>query len=148
MRIPWTLPILLAAALAPAGFLRADQAADRKAIEDVVEQLNFSEERASVFAAGSDAQAELHRLERAGCNLIGSVWSELPSPRFTRPSVQFITADAALADLEFVRHNPIAPPLHTPIVAILRRERGEWKIVTLRAMADCSGPPRILPAGR
>ena len=141
MRSAWTIAFLLA------GVLWADEAADRRAIEGIIERLNFTGDRAAVFADGVDVPGELHRLERAGCLTTGSVWSEVPSPRFTRPAVQFITADVALADFEFLRHSSLTAAAHTPIVAILKRQRGEWKIVTLRVTEACAGELRVLPVG-
>lgn len=146
MRAAWIIAFLLA------GMLWADEAADRKAIERVIERLNFTAERPSLFVAGADVAAELKRLDRAGCNMPGilpKVWSEVPAPRFSRPAVQFIAAGVALADVDYVQYNSLAAAfVHTPIVVILKREGGEWKIATLRAPADCPGAPRIVPAGR
>lgn len=133
-----------------AGALWADEAADRKAIEETIERLNFTGERATAFAAGADVVAEMRRLETAGCNVTASprVWSEVPSPRFTLRVVQFVAADVAVADVEFVRYTPVVKGLHTPVVAIMKRERGEWKIATVRVMAECGGELRLLPAAR
>jgi len=144
MKILWTIPLLLAGALA------ADEASDRRAIEGVIEKLNFADERAALFVSGADVQAELHRLNHAGCHMLGDsrVWSEVPSPRFTRPTVQFIGADVTVADTEYVQHHTIVAEIRTPVIVILQRERGEWKIATLRVMADCPGAPRIFPASR
>jgi len=136
-----------------AGLLRADESADRKAIDEAIERLNFSSERAGAFAAGTDVEAEMRRLETAGCTMVGSpkVWSEAPSPRFTRRALQFVVPDVAVADVELVHYTPglpLAKPQHTPVVAILKRERGAWKIATLRVTAGCGGELRILPAAR
>ena len=144
MRILWIVPLLLA------GSLGADEAADRRAVEGVIERLNFAGERPALFAASADVPAELRRLAQVNCNTLGdsSVWSEVPSPRFTRPTVHFITPDVALADTEYLRYNSVVAAVRTPVVVILKRERAEWKIATLRVMAECPGAARVLPAAR
>ncbi len=143
MRILWFLPLLLA------GVLWADEAADRRAIEAVIERLNLPDERAALFVAGADVPAELRRLARARCNMLEPrVWSEVTSPRFTKPGVQFIEPDVALADTEYLQFGSVVAAVRSPVTVILRRERGEWKIVTVRVMAECPGAPRIVPAGR
>jgi hypothetical protein len=144
MRLLWTVPLLLVSALC------ADEASDRRAIEGVIARLNFTDERAGLFASGADVPAELHRLGRVRCNMTGEprVWSEVPSPRFTRPTVQFLATDLALADTEYLQFHSVVAAVRTPVVVILKRERSEWKIVTLRVMAECPGVPRIVPAAR
>jgi hypothetical protein len=141
MRIPWTIVFLLA------GVLWADQAADRRAIEGVIERLNDRDQRPSLFVEGADARAELRRLDRAGCLAEPRIWSEVPAPRFTRPTVQFIAPDVALADVEYMEYLRMAF-VRTPIVVVLKREAGEWRIATLRVVGDCPGALRIVPAGR
>jgi len=142
MRILCALPFLLA------GVLWADQAADRRAIEDVIERLNSAAERPALFVSGADVPTELHRLARVRCGLLESKpWSETFSPGFTRPAVQFIGPDVAVADTEYRAYSSLVS-VHTPVVVILRRERGEWKIATVRVPAECPGAPRIVPANR
>jgi hypothetical protein len=143
MKVVWTIAFVLA------GGLWADETTDRGAIEGVIARLNHADERAGLFAAGVDVPAELRRLERANCNMIDSsgIWSEVMAPKFTHPTVQFITPDVALADLESVQHGSLVPAVRVPIVAILKRQAGEWKIVSLRVTAACS-PLRVLPAAR
>ena len=144
MKVLWTIPFLLA------GVLAADEASDRKAIEAVIEKLNFAEERPALFVAGADVPAELHRLKRADCRPPGEprIWSEVPSPRFARPTVQFLTPDVAVADTEYVQYQTAMTAVRSPVVVILQRQRGEWKIATLRVMAECPGVVKIVPAGQ
>jgi len=144
MKAFWAIPLLLA------GVLAADEAADRRAIEDVIDRLNNSDMRAELFATGTDVAAELRRLEKVRCIFPGQpkVWSEVPSPRFTRPAVQFITPQVAVADFDYLQFGSPAAAFKTPVVAVLKREGAEWKIATLRAMADCPGALKILPAAR
>jgi hypothetical protein len=101
-----------------------------------------------VFAAAADVPAELRRLERANCNMADSsgIWTEVTKPKFTRPTVQFVTPDVALADLENVQYGSIVPAIRAPIVVILKREAGDWKIASLRVTAACF-PMRVSPAG-
>ena len=142
MRVLWTIPFLLA------GALWADEAADRTAIQGIIEQLNRAQQRPELFAAGVDVPAELRRLERANCNMVDrGIWTEATRPKFTPPTVQFITPDVALADLEKVQYGSIVPAIRAPIVAILKREAGQWKIAALRVTAACF-PLRVLPASR
>jgi hypothetical protein len=142
MRILWTISFLLA------GGLWADEAADRSAIAGIIAQLNRAEERPELFAAAADVPAELRRLERANCNMADSsgIWTEVTKPKFTRPTVQFVTPDVALADLENVQYGSIVPAIRAPIVVILKREAGDWKIASLRVTAACF-PMRVSPAG-
>lgn len=145
MKVLWTIPLLLAGALA------ADETTDRRAIEGVIEQLNRpGEEHASLFVEGTDAAAELHRLDRAGCHLreVSRPWSEVTPPRFTRPTVQFIAPEVAVADVEYVQYGSVMAVVRTPVVVILKREPAGWKIATLRVMSECPGAVRIVPAGR
>ena len=142
MKTWWTIAFLLA------GAVRADEAADRKAIEGVMDALNRAGERHSLFEAGVDVDKELKRLDAPGCDLLEhpKVWNELPPSRFNLEGVQFLAADMALADVRYTQHPTPMATIRTPLVVILKREGGEWKIATLRALTECMGMPRILPA--
>ena len=109
---------------------RADEAADRTAIEKVVAGLNDASQRETLFAADADAAEAIRRL--AGMEP-REVWSETTPPFIRAHGTKFITADVALVDASQSQIGTYGTR-GRPLVIVLRRDSGQWRIAALRAL--------------
>lgn len=149
-----------------AGFAWADEVADRAAIEKTVAGLNVFPPRADLFTADFDGREELLRLRRTSILIVcPEVWGELCSPAGVtmettiddRPGeviiskepwgeatismpgsvvgmrvlilakkIRFLTPEAAIVDAMGRR----------PVLIVLRKEGTDWKIASLRILAE------------
>jgi hypothetical protein len=99
----------------------ADQAKDRAAIDKLVASLN-------------DARARPDAAE---------VWSEMSRPIMVTRSVQFISSKVARVDAVRVQYGSVMTR-SMPVVILLERQRGGWKITSLREGAE-PVPPALQP---
>jgi hypothetical protein len=137
MKALWIVPCLLAAGA------WADEAGDRAAIEKAVAAFNDPAIRESLFAADVDAAQELRGLERSG-----AVWFEdadRPWPEVTRPKIaaghiRFITPDVALVDAALAQYGTVVLRRSLPLLFVMKREGGGWKISALRVMSNYPAP--------
>jgi uncharacterized protein (TIGR02246 family) len=60
------------------------------------------------------------------------VWSEVTPPVIRDETVRFVSADVALVDAVQVQHGSVILRQTTPVTMVLRRESGNWRIVSLR----------------
>jgi hypothetical protein len=149
------VPLLLAATA------WADEAADRAAITRTVALVNEPSQRAMAFAKASSVINEMMRLARAfpmtmrlssvqmppldehptviishepwGEATIGMPPLVMPAivPQVDCMAIQFVSADVAIAD----GTARMADRIETaPVVFVMLRENGEWKIGSLRVM--------------
>ncbi len=98
----------------------ANQAADRAAIDKLILSLN-------------DAHARPEA---------GQVWTELSRPIIVTRSVQFLSSRIARVDASRVQYGSVMTR-SVPIVILLERKRGGWKITSIREGTDA--PPPIQP---
>ena len=140
----------------------AEEAADRVAINRAIGALNEStndpSQPAALFTADGDAASELALLRRTNPPFRIAEPSERPAPGLTvviskepwgearigfpaieppavRPFITFVTPDVALAEgaFSYLNGTPTAQP--TPLLFVMKREGGGWKIASLRVMA-------------
>jgi hypothetical protein len=108
-------------------FAWADEAADRGAIEKIVNALNELKPSPSLFTSDFDGAAELARLAPGGPKVIIShdVWREatwtLPS-HLAVGSVHFVTPDVALVEAAG----------NGPVLLVMKRIGPDWKIASIR----------------
>ncbi len=140
----------------------ADEAADRLEIGRVIAMLNepsnVPSQSAALFTADGNAASELARLRRVNppFRIVGPAedsgpvpsitiskepWGEaridFPTgePRTVDRSIVFITPDVALADGACMYLDDCATTPATPLLLVMKREGGEWKIASLRVLA-------------
>jgi hypothetical protein len=121
-------PMLLLA-FGLASLCRADDAADRAAIEKIMPVLTRPEDRAAVIADSADVRAVLERIDSLATS--APPWSELRPPSITTEDIRFVTSDVALIDAHAGREG-----MRTiRFIAVLRRDAGRWRIVAMRITA-------------
>jgi hypothetical protein len=88
----------------------ASEAKDRTAIDKVIASLN-----------GPKARPDKDE-----------IWSEKSHPMIVVRSVQFISSKAARVDAERVQYGSVMLRSSVPVVILLEKKRGEWKIASQR----------------
>jgi hypothetical protein len=122
-----------------AAFVWADEPADRAAIDRTIAALNEVPPPARVFTADADASAALARLYSSSVTISHEPWREatitLPAiVKIERRFARFITPDVALVDGTFT-HQDGGSSQSTPLLIVMRKEEGVWKIATVRILA-------------
>ncbi|MBZ5632707.1 MAG: hypothetical protein LAO55_06200 [Acidobacteriia bacterium] len=103
----------------------ANEAADRAAIDKLIASLNDPKAR-------PDA---------------GEVWTEMSHPILVTRSVQFLSPKVARVDAARVQYGSVMTH-SVPVVILLEKRRGGWRIVSLREGAEplpTIQPVRFLP---
>ena|SRR5579864_4720471 len=113
-RLVWLL-------LAAPWVFAANEAADRAAIDKLIASLNDAKTR-------PDA---------------GEVWTEMSRPIIVARSVQFVSNKVARVEASRVQYGSVMTR-SVPMVILLERKRGEWKIISLREGTEPT-PPAIQP---
>jgi len=132
--------VLLAIVLAP--ICRADEAADRAAIEKMMPAITRPNDRAALFAPGADVREALERIDRLVAE--APPWSERRPPAVHTQDIRFVTADVVLVDARASREGMMV----IPFLCVLRRDAGQWRIVALRVTAaPRASVARTEPAG-
>jgi len=98
--------------------LAADQAKDRAAIDKVIASLN---------------DPKTHPDTR-------EVWSETSRPVIVAGSVEFLSKRVARVEGSRVQFGSLIGRHSVPVVILLERQRGEWKIISL---SDGAGTPPV-----
>jgi len=96
----------------------ANEAKDRAEIDKVIASLNDSKAR-------PDA---------------GEVWTEMSRPILVTRSVQFVSDKIARVDAARVQYGSVMSR-SVPVVILLERKRGGWKITSIREGAEPLPPP-------
>ena len=60
------------------------------------------------------------------------IWSEKTHPMIVVRSVQFISSKAARVDAQRVQYGAITLRTSAPVVILLEKKRGTWKVASLR----------------
>ena len=121
MKTLWCVPFLLAAGA------RADEAADRAAIEKAIVTFNRTHERAAVLAKDADLSALARRWE-----------PEVSQVYFETRGVRFVTPDVALVDATGSQYGTLILKRSMPAIFVMRCEGADWKVVVLR-ITECGG---------
>ncbi|MGA3189576.1 MAG: hypothetical protein ABSF22_20920 [Bryobacteraceae bacterium] len=129
-----------------AGAAGAEEFADRAAIEKTISALNVWPVRADIFTADFDGRQELARLAqnpqvvaadaKPSVEISKEPWGEatisLPgmilriSPAIVTKKIRFLSADVAMVDAVG----------KGPLLFVLKREGTDWKIASLRILAE------------
>lgn len=88
----------------------ASEVKDRAAIDKVIASLN-------------DPKVQSDKAE---------IWSEKSHPMIVVRSVQFISSKAARVDAERVQYGSVTMRTSVPVVILLEKKRGSWKVASLR----------------
>ncbi len=151
-----SLTTLLCVPLFVASYASADEVADRAAIGRTIATLNESSQHDALFTADGNAASELALLRRVnppfrivgpsdGSVAVPTVtiskepWGEAridfpaAEPRTVNRSITFITPDVALAEAACTYLD--ATTQATPLLFVMKREGGDWKIASLRVLA-------------
>jgi len=116
--------------------VRADEPADRAAIDKVIATLNGPDARKAfthnVDFRDFDRLAQMH----------DEPWSETTAPRIVSQRIRFITPDVALVDAANTQYGSVVMVRRVPVVLVMKREAGEWRIAAVRVMLDCAALAR------
>lgn len=123
---------LIAAVLLCAALAFGDEAADRTAVESVIHSLNTAKPPSTVFTADAQSDPGFLRPMRVGAS--GEVWSEEVPPVILVDSIKFLSADMAEVRATDVRLDRFPPKI--PVLLLLKRDAGAWKIAVLRVTAS------------
>jgi hypothetical protein len=66
---------------------------------------------------------------------VGSITFEEVNPQIVSGAIRFITPDVALADGACRYNDDSAATQSTPLLFVMKREGGDWKIASLRVLA-------------
>jgi hypothetical protein len=162
MRRHASLTAILCVPLFFASHAWAEESADRSAIGRAIEALNESpndpSQQAARFTSDGNAASELALLRRtnppfrivgppdgsvsvAAVTISKEPWGEARinfpglAPRTARGSITFITPDVALAERVFTYLDADGATKTTPLLFVMKREGGDWKIASLRVLA-------------
>jgi hypothetical protein len=141
----WLVPMLFAS------YALADEAADRIAISRVITTLNDSTQPSALFTQRGYYEFEgLRRAHPRAFQIFGPAssdatvtishepWGEatinLPGSE-SRPSIAFITPDVALADGLCTYEDDQGTKQTTPLLFVMKKEGGDWKIASIRVLA-------------
>ncbi len=108
---------------------------DRQGIEHLVAALNDPhvsiEQKTGLFT--KDARGEFDRLAALEHgNQARRPWSEVTEPYLVIRSVRFLTPEVALADVDYRQIGSLGPMLRVPVLLVLCKESGGWRIAAFR----------------
>lgn len=119
--------------------LWADEAADRAAISSVIDALNDPGRRASLFTKDPDSTVDFDHLidvhRRVPVVVEGNEpWTRLTTPRVVSGPIRFVTPDVATVDGASVVRGAIVIEPRVPLLFVMKREGGAWRISTVRVL--------------
>jgi len=119
-------------ALLLATFAWVDNSADRTAIERIT--LGLTGGQKPLFTADADSQLDrLRDLDRSMVESSKKPWSEVLMPRMVVQSIRFIAPDVAAVDAVDTQFGSTISR-RIPVLLIMRKEAGEWRIASLRVI--------------
>lgn len=123
--------------------VKADEVTDRAAIQAVIEAVNNPSQRPRLFAKDVDSTVNFDRLidlhltspARAGIP-VGTPEPTriLTEPHIVSGAIRFMTPDVAIADGASVVHGAVTFADTVPLLFVLKKERGEWRIHMVRRL--------------
>jgi hypothetical protein len=127
------MKLLTCIALLFAACTFADEAADRKAIREVISSLNQPRDSdsaipvARLFTSDADS-ADVARLTRLVQQLDEArrPWSELSSPQIGLGAIRFVTPDVALVAAQSARYGTVVPG--RPLLFVMKKVGADWRI--------------------
>ena len=110
---------------------QADEVSDRGAIHRLIDAFNnHSRPSRDLFASDApENAAEIARLTHSD-----SVWSEVSPPHLAVRFIRFETPGVAYVGAENVQYGSVVPVKRTPVSLVVKRERGGWRIFSVRVM--------------
>jgi hypothetical protein len=124
----------------------ADERTDQAAIQRVVDALNDyksgrSRQASDLFT--SDSGIELARLSDIDRGLAptDTPWPEVTKPVIVIRTTRFITSDVALIDAANTQYGSIIVKREIPLLLVVRKDAGLWRIAALRLALDLARPP-------
>ena len=126
-----------------AAVAHADEAADRAAIQRVIETLNAAQSHpgaqrpADLFTP--DAENEMNKLRRVGrrmTQMAREPWSETTPPHIVLRRIRFVTPDVALADGGNTQFGSVILVRSIPVLLVMKKEGQDWRIAALRVMVE------------
>ena len=129
---------LLAAAIICAAFAYPQGARDRIAVEDLIHSLNSAQSVSALFTA--DAESDFGRLQVIQREMRSAVneTSGVAPPAFVMTDVRFLGSDVAMINAAEVQLGG-GSPRKIPVLFVLRRDTGGWKIAALRLLDPNGG---------
>jgi hypothetical protein len=117
----------------------AEHAADRTAIETVINALKTAKPVSVLFTADADSDlAQLNAAQSAMTEAARQPWSEAMPPKLVIDSIRFVTADGVNVNVAIVNaeNRQITSTMvrRTPVLLVMRREGSSWKIASLRML--------------
>jgi hypothetical protein len=139
-------PILLLPLLFPLCW-GADESAGRAAIEKVIAALNDEGATASAFFTADADPAEIHQLDRLKQRMRETArkpWSEVMAPKILSRRIRFVTPEVAIVDGVIFQYGS-ALLRSTPLIFVMRKQEGGWRIASLRILPGSPAPGFTLP---
>jgi len=128
-----------------AAALLAGEFEDRAAIAKVIAALNNPHQRSRLFTDDADCPVDfsrlidLHRKYDPGMIGMDEAWNELTIPRVVSRAIRFITPEVAVVDGASTIRGAVTLARRVPLLFVMKKESGEWKISAVRVLAA----PRI-----
>jgi hypothetical protein len=127
----------------------ADEAADRAAIDNVIAALNDAAQRPALFTKSPDSKVDfenlinLHLTNTPGANVAGmnETWQVLTVPKVVSGKIRFITPAVATVEGASTVDGAVTMTRRVPLLFVLKKEGGKWRIDTVRVMAG-KAPPK------
>jgi hypothetical protein len=122
-------------------FARADERTDQAAIQRVVDALNDyrsgrSQRTSELFTNSTGLEfARLSEIDRGLARADGP-WPEVTKPVIAVRSTRFITSDVALVDAANTQYGSIVVKREIPLLLVVKKEAGVWRIAALRVVLD------------
>jgi hypothetical protein len=134
--------------------LWADEAADRAAIDSVIDALNDPGRRASLFTKDADSTVDFDHLIylHKRVSFIGGMgrneaWVILTKPRVISGPIRFVTPDVATVEGASTVPGAMTVEPRVPLLFVIKREGSAWRITTVRVTRSEPGvsmQPRLL----
>ena len=125
----------------------ADESAGRSAIEKVIAALNEEHTPASALFTADADPAEIHELDRLKHRMLETArkpWSEVMAPKILSRRIRFLTPEVAMVDGVIFQYGS-APLRRTPLIFVMRRHLGGWRIASMRILPGIPTPGVTLP---
>jgi hypothetical protein len=132
---------LICALLTCSAFTWAEEDADQTAIQRVIDALNIYKSSGNQRALDlftNDAGGEFARLLELDRWLAptNAPWTEVTKPVLTVRSTRFITTVVALVDAANTQYGSIIVKREIPLLLVMKKEAGVWRIAALRIGLD------------
>lgn len=126
-------------------FAHADEVSDRASIDSTIAALNKAQsenEWRDLFTADGIREFDrLPALAREPWSEDPRPWPEVSRPGFIVRTVRFVSPETALVDAVSSQFGSTIVVRRTPILFVMQKEEGVWKIASVRLVAQPLNPP-------